>query len=61
MKEKTDWIQKAGKEVLHSSGPAKKSNEGSGEGGLLKAGLAIAAGLIIAALAKGVKDSDYYD
>lgn len=27
----------------------------------MKAGLAVAAGLIVAALAKGVKDSDYYD
>ena len=38
-----------------------KKTPASGDSSLLKAGLAIAAGLIIAALAKGVKDSDYYD
>lgn len=57
-KEMTDWTQKNGKMPLKSVGSNEVSVSG---GGLLKAGLAIAAGLIIAALAKGVKDSDYYD
>ena len=37
------------------------SKAGGGDSNLMKAGLAVAAGLIVAALAKGVKDSDYYD
>ena len=37
------------------------SKTGGGDSNLMKAGLAVAAGLIVAALAKGVKDSDYYD
>lgn len=48
--------------------PEKRSSGGSGpearspgERGLVKVGFAVAAGILIAALAKGVKDSDYYD
>lgn len=62
MKEKTDWTKKDKSKGLHSSEPQKRNrdNAPSGDSGLLKAGLAVAAGLIVAALAKGVKDSDYY-
>jgi len=55
MKEKTDWTPKDKSKNLRSSTPRKEDS------GLVKAGLAIAAGLIVALLAKGVKDSDYYD
>ena len=40
---------------LHSSTSKKEDS------GLMKAALTIAAELIVALLAKGVKDSDYYD
>lgn len=55
MKEKTDWTPKDKSKELHSSTSKREDS------GLMKAGLAIAAGLIVALLAKGVKDSDYYD
>ena len=55
MKEKTDWTPKSKSKNLKSSGSK------NGDSSLMKAGLALAAGLIIAALAKGVKDSDYFD
>ena len=55
MKEKTDWTLKDKSKTINISTPKREDS------GLLKAGLAIAAGLIIALLAKGVKDSDYYD
>ena len=42
------------------SGGDSKAGSG-GDSNLMKAGLAVATGLIVAALAKGVKDSDYYD
>lgn len=63
MGEKTNWEANNESRVLHSSGPQKNGGKGtdSGDGKLMKAGLAVAAGLIIAALAKGVKNSDYYD
>ena len=53
MKEKTDWTPK--NKNLHFNTPKKEDS------GLMKAGLAVAAGLIVALLAMGVKDSDYYD
>ena len=56
MKEKTDWTPKDKSKNLYTSKP-----QTTGDSGLLKAGLAIAAGLIVALLAKGVKDSDYYE
>ena len=40
---------------MYFNTPKKEDN------GLMKACLAIAAGLIVALLPKGVKDSDYYD
>ena len=55
MKEKTDWTPKDKSKDLKTSAPQRADS------GILKAGLAIAAGLIIAALAKGVKDSEYFD
>ena len=55
MKEKTDWTPKDKSKAINPSTPDKEDS------GLLKAGLAIAAGLIVALLAKGVKDSDYYE
>ena len=55
MKEKTDWTPKNKSKNLGSGTPKKEDS------GLIKAGLAIAAGLIVALLAKGVKDSDYYE
>ena len=55
MKEKTDWTPKNKGKTIIPSAPNKEDSR------LMKAGLAIAAGLIIALLAKGVKDSDYYD
>lgn len=60
MKETTEWKPKNGSKKLRSGGSGK-AQRSSGDSGLMKAGLAIAAGLIIAALARGVKDSDYYD
>ena len=53
MKDKTDWTPK--NKNLRFNIPKKEDS------GLMKAGLAIADGLIVALLAKGVKDSDYYD
>jgi hypothetical protein len=53
MKEKTDWTPK--NKNLHFNTSKREDS------GLLKACLAIAAGLIVALLAKGVKDSTYYD
>ncbi len=57
MNEKTDWTPKNESKDLHTSTSSQKT----GDNPWLKAGLAIAAGILIAALAKGVKDSDYYD
>ena len=55
-----------GRDAKAGSGGSSKTSGGSskaggGDSNLMKAGLAVAAGLIVAALAKGVKDSDYYD
>ena len=63
MGEKTNWEMKDKSKNLHCSSPQKGSGKTApkGDSNLMKAGLAIAAGLILAALAKGVKDSDYYD
>ena len=62
MGEKTNWEMKDKSKNLHSSSPQKGGKTApKGDSNLMKAGLAIAAGLILAALAKGVKDSDYYD
>ncbi len=62
MGEKTNWEANNESRVLHSSGPQKNGGTTDNEGSnLVKAGLVIAAGIIIAALAKGVKNSDYYD
>lgn len=59
MKEKTDWERTSS---ISMSPSEPKKGEGSSGGSLLfKAGLLACAGAIIAALAKGVKDSDYYD
>ena len=59
MKDDMRWEQKPMNENLHSTGPGKGGdNAGSG---LFKAGLAIAAGLIIAALARGVRKSDDFE
>jgi hypothetical protein len=55
MKEKTDWTPKNKNKNLRFNTPKREDS------GLMKAGLAIAAGVIVALLAKGVKDSDYYD
>lgn len=57
MKEKTSWEPKNGSKTLKSSGSGKQT----GDTNLMKALLAVAAGVIVAALVKGVKDSDYYD
>ncbi len=57
--EVTDWTQKNGSKKLNSS--VVREDKSYGDSNLLKAGLAVAAGLILAALAKGVKDSDYFD
>lgn len=51
---------KAGCGSDSKAGGDSKASSG-GDSNLMKAGLAVAAGLIVAALAKGVKDSDYYD
>lgn len=62
MNEKTDWKQKGGSKKVHASSPRGSAGKSDyTENGLFKAGLAVAAGLIIAALARGVKNSDYYD
>lgn len=58
MKDDMRWEQKSMNENLHSTGPAKGSDGGSG---IFKAGLVIAAGLIVAALARGVKKSEDFD
>ena len=53
MKEKTDWTPK-NKNLRFNTSKREDS-------GLMKVCLTIAAGLIVALLAKDVKDSDYYD
>lgn len=63
MSDKTNWEPRTRQEPLRPSGPRDRQ-KGTGnftESNIFKAGLAVAAGVIIAALAKGVKDSDYYD
>jgi len=55
MKEKTDWTPKNKNKNLRFNTPKREDS------GLMKVCLTIAAGLIVALLAKGVKDSDYYD
>ncbi len=57
----TVWEQKNKSKDLKTSGPSGKKGTEFTESNLLKAGLVIAGGIIIAALAKGVKDSDYFD
>ena len=59
MKDDMRWEQKGMNENLHSTGPGR-GNDYSGSG-LFKAGLAIVAGLIIAALARGVKKTEDLD
>ena len=59
MKDDMRWEQKAINESLHSTGPGK-GNDYNGSG-IFKAGLAIVAGLIIAALARGVRKTDDLD
>ena len=57
MKDNMKWEQKNVNEPMHASGP----KGGPTESGLFKAGLAVVAGLIIAALARGVKKSDDFE
>ena len=57
MKDDMKWEQKNVNGPVHSSG----RKGGPTESGLFKAGLAVAAGLIIAALARGVKKSDDFE
>ena len=59
MKDDMKWEQKPVDEKLHSTG----SNKGGsyGDSGLFKAGLAVVAGLIIAALARGVRKSEDFE
>ena len=52
---------KAGSGADSKAGGGNSKAGSGGDSNLMKAGLAVAAGLIVAALAKGVKDSDYYD
>lgn len=59
MKDDMKWEQKSMNENLHSSGPVK-GNDYTGSG-IFKAGLAVAAGLIIAALARGLKKTDDFE
>ena len=63
MNEKTEWTKKDNSKQLHSSGSAAAADKKTDymENGMFKACLAVAAGLIVAALAKGVKDSDYFE
>ena len=58
MKDDMRWEQKSMNENLHTTGPKSGSDGG---GGILKAGLVIVAGLIIAALARGVKKTEDLD
>ena len=68
MKEKTDWTTNTNKTV-RVSGPDSNSATSSEprrstllkDRNLVRAGFAVIAGILIAALAKGTKDSDYYD
>ena len=60
MKEVTDWTQKGQNTDMRSSGSQDQKKK-SGDSTLMKAALTGAAGLIVAALAKGVRNSDYYD
>ena len=57
MKDDMKWEQKNVNEPMHASGP----KGGYTESGVFKAGLAVAAGLIIAALARGLKKSDDFE
>ena len=59
MKDDMRWEQKAMNENLHSTGPGR-GNDYTGSG-IFKAGLAIVAGLIIAALARGVRKSEDFE
>lgn len=52
---------KAGSGADSKAGGGNSKAGSGGDSNLMKAGLAVAAGLIVAALAKGVRDSDYYD
>lgn len=59
MKDDMKWEQKPVNEKLHSTGSAKDGDYTNS--GLFKAGLAVVAGLIIAALARGVKKSEDFE
>lgn len=59
MKDNMKWEQKPVNEKLQSTGPKKDGDYTNS--GLFKAGLAVAAGLIIAALARGVKKSEDFE
>ena len=58
MKDDMRWEQKNVNEPMHTSGTKAGDYTDSG---LFKAGLAIVAGLIIAALARGVRKSDDFE
>lgn len=61
-KETTNWDRESGPAKLSSSTSSKSALDDSpvGSNKLVTAGMAALAGLIIAALARGVKKSDYY-
>lgn len=56
MKEKTNWERKSSIDHLYSTGPREVPKDGK----LMKVGLVAAAGMIIAALARGVSKSEYF-
>jgi|GEM_PF-6519408 len=70
MKEKTDWTTNAQQGSVHTSGSQPgRSYRGSAtsssprllkDRNIVKAGFAVIAGILIAAMAKGTRDSDYY-
>ena len=62
-KEMTDWERSSGPEKLSSSTSPRRALDDSpvGSNKLVTAGMAALAGLLIAALAKGLRKSEYYD
>ena len=63
-KDTTKWEQKGGSRKVKSSEPQKRrtgNDNAANDSSLLKTALIVGASLIIAALAKGVKESEYYD
>ena len=63
-KDTTRWEQKGGSKSLHSSQPHHErsgNDNAANDSSLLKTLLIVGASLLIAAFARGVRESEYYD